>query len=199
MAAAAGTDLDRRVMAVVKASAARGDPPPPGRRGRALRPEASASASASASPGGEEGGCRSGGALAEALVKNLCFVHNTGAMWKLLDQAMASRLISPLQTLALLTPRVVPNRRAQPEAYRLYLDLVGRYTVAPVYSESAETKAMLVKSINDALHLSHSYGYCGLPSIARDGYDDLYGIGSQKHMTDDKGSSLDKRDGIVNA
>ncbi|KAG8085126.1 hypothetical protein GUJ93_ZPchr0010g10160 [Zizania palustris] len=220
MAAAAGTDLERRVMAVVKASAARGDPPLL-QAAEAARCAREASASASASPGGEEGGCRSGGALAEALVKNLCFVHNTGAMWKLLDQAMASRLISPLQTLALLTPRVVPNRRAQPEAYRLYLDLVGRYTVAPVYSESAETKAMLVKSINDALHLSHSYGCqrmdfghtvvlfvlsiikilteciledCGLPSIARDGYDDLYGIGSQKHMTDDKGSSLDKRD-----
>jgi hypothetical protein len=37
---------------------------------------------------------------------------------------------------------VVPNRREQPEAYRLYLELLGRYALVPVYSESAETKAM---------------------------------------------------------
>jgi hypothetical protein len=38
--------------------------------------------------------------------------------------------------------RVVPNRQAQPEAYRLYLELLGQYTVAPVCTESVETKAM---------------------------------------------------------
>jgi hypothetical protein len=164
MAAASG-DLEGRLMSAVKASAARGEPP--------LLQAAEASATC--------GGAR--GSLAAALVSNLCFAHNTGAMWKLLDQAMASRLVSPLHTLALLTSRslpptdshfslvsvksirpagglgvrdfdsrvisrgqllcrVVPNRRAQPEAYRLYLELLGRYALVPEYSESAETKAM---------------------------------------------------------
>ncbi|KAF0927619.1 hypothetical protein E2562_035227 [Oryza meyeriana var. granulata] len=197
-------------MAAVKASAARGDPPllQAAEAARCAR-EASSSSSCG------DGGAGAGGVLASALVANLCFAHNTGAMWKVLDQAMASRLVSPLQTLALLTPRVVPNRRAQPEAYRLYLELLGQYMVAPVCTVRAETKAMLVKSIDDALHLSDSYGFqkmdfghtvvlfvlsiikiltdciledCGLPSIASDGHDISYAIG------DGKGSSLDRRD-----
>ncbi|KAM0856950.1 hypothetical protein ACQ4PT_048795 [Festuca glaucescens] len=133
MAAASG-DVEGRLMSAVKASAARGDPPllQAAEAARCAR-EASASDATC-------GGAR--GSLAAALVSNLCFAYNTGAMWKLLDQAIASRLVSPLHTLALLTSRVVPNRRAQPEAYRLYLELLGRYALVPEYSESAETKAM---------------------------------------------------------
>lgn len=84
--AADAAKLERRVMMAVKASAARGDPP--------LLQAAEAAASASC-----------GLALAEALVSNLCFNHNTAAMWKLLDQTMSSRLVHPLHTLALLTAR----------------------------------------------------------------------------------------------
>jgi hypothetical protein len=40
-------------------------------------------------------------------------------MWKLLDQAMASRLVSPLHTLALLTPR------SQLSTYFVFLSLVS--------------------------------------------------------------------------
>ncbi|XP_044427996.1 mediator of RNA polymerase II transcription subunit 33B-like [Triticum aestivum] len=119
---AASGDVEDRLLSAVKASAALGDPP--------LLQAAEAARCAS-----------DGGGLAAALVANLCFAHNTGAMWKLLDEAMASRLVSPLHTLALLTPRVVPNRRAQPEAYRLYLELLRRYAVVvPVYSESERVK-----------------------------------------------------------
>ena len=42
----------------------------------------------------------------------------------------------------LLLGRVVPNRRQQPEAYRLYLELLGRYAVAPVYPEHMVRKSM---------------------------------------------------------
>ncbi|CAN6328728.1 unnamed protein product [Urochloa humidicola] len=142
--AADAAELERRVMAAVKASAARGDPP------LLQAAEAARCACEAAASGGL--------ALAEALVANLCFAHNTGAMWKLLDQAMSSRLVHPLHTLALLTPRVVPNRREQPEAYRLYLELLGRYAVAPVYCERMEGKSMLAKSIDDAMKLAHRYG-----------------------------------------
>ncbi|CAM0957186.1 unnamed protein product [Alopecurus aequalis] len=211
-APAAYSDLEGRLMSAVKASAARGDPPllQAAEAARCAR-EASAS------------GTTRGGGLAAALVSNLCFAHNTGAMWKLLDQAMASRLVSPIQTLALLTPRVVPNRRAQPEAYRLYLELLGRYAVVPVYSKSADTKAMIAKSINDAMQLSDIYGFqrmdfghtviffvlsiiniltgCiledwGFPSICSNEHDNIYAIGGvNKHMSlDGKGSLLDRRD-----
>ena len=99
MAAAYG-DLEGRLMSAVKASAARGDPP-------------LLQATEAARCAREASAC--GGGLAAALVSNLCFAHNTGAMWKLLDQAMASRLVSPIQTLALLTPRSAPTpSRFQP-------------------------------------------------------------------------------------
>jgi hypothetical protein len=158
--AAAVTELEveRRVMAAVKASAERGDPP--------LLQAAEAARCIREAPASAPGGL----ALSQALVANLCFAHNTAAMWKLLDQAMLSRLVDPLHTLALLTPRclserfdlpfsfinwvsalvrfqmlscrllcrVVPNRREQPEAYRLYLELLGRYAVAYVYPERME-------------------------------------------------------------
>ncbi|KAL6619463.1 hypothetical protein ACP70R_034602 [Stipagrostis hirtigluma subsp. patula] len=150
MAAAAG-ELERRVMAAVNASAARGDPP--------LLQAAEAARCAREASGPAPTPAAGGLALAPALVANLCFAHNTAAMWKLLNQAMASRLVSPLHALALLTTRVVPNRREQPEAYMLYLELLGRYTGAPVSSESAETKALIAKSVDDAMQLSHRYGF----------------------------------------
>lgn len=80
----------------------------------------------------------------------------------------------------------------------------------------------LVKSIDDALHLSDSYGFqrvdfghtvilfvlsvikiltdciledCGLPTIDGDGHDISYAIGAEKSMNiDGKGSSFDRKD-----
>ncbi|KAG2620182.1 mediator of RNA polymerase II transcription subunit 33A-like isoform X4 [Panicum virgatum] len=204
--AADAAGLERQVMAAVKASAARGDPPllQAAEAARCAR-EAAASTSC-------------GLALAEALVANLCFAHNTGAMWKLLDQAMSSRLVHPLHTLALLTPRVVPNRRQQPEAYRLYLELLGRYAVAPVYPERMERKSMLAKSIDDAMQLAHRYGCqhldfghaiilfvlslvemlidcilddCGLLNISTDEHDNIY---TKKNTNFDGKRQLDMGD-----
>jgi hypothetical protein len=99
-AAVTELELERRVMAAVKASAERGDPPllQAAEAARCIREGPTASA-----PGG-------GLALSQALVTNLCFAHNTAAMWKLLDQAMLSRLVDPLHTLALLTPRCLGER-----------------------------------------------------------------------------------------
>jgi hypothetical protein len=111
MAAASG-DLESRLMSAVKASAARGDPPLL-QAAEAARCAREASASDATCGGGARG------SLAAALVSNLCFAHNTGAMWKLLDQAMASRLVSPLHTLALLTPR------SQLSTYFVFLSLVS--------------------------------------------------------------------------
>ncbi|KAJ3676638.1 hypothetical protein LUZ60_004050 [Juncus effusus] len=97
--------------------------------------------------------------LAEILVSHLCFSQNTPSLWKLLDQAMASRLISPLQTLALLTQKVVPERKVQPGAYRLYLELLRRYAlVLPPSGVNIPGGDMIVKSINDTLQLSNTYG-----------------------------------------
>ena len=79
-------------MAAVKASEARGDPP-------LLRAVELARVVA-----GEGIGIPSAD-LAAILVSNLCFAHNSPSLWKLVGQAMASRLLCPLHVLALLTPR----------------------------------------------------------------------------------------------
>ena len=98
--AAAGlvpADLERRVMAAVKASEARGDPPLL-RAVELSRVIAGEGAGAGPLPSAD---------LAGILVSNLCFAHNSPSLWKLLGQAVASRLLCPLHVLALLTPRCV--------------------------------------------------------------------------------------------
>jgi hypothetical protein len=97
-APAAVAELERRVMAAVKASEARGDPP-------LLRAVEVARLVA-----GEGAGAGLPSAeLAGILVSNLCFAHNSPSLWKLLDQAMSSRLLCPLHVLALLTARYRPR------------------------------------------------------------------------------------------
>lgn len=93
-------DLERKVMAAVTASEARGDPPfvcalEVSRC--CVSDESSDSGSGSVFPSAE---------LASILVSNLCFSHNSPFMWKLLEQTMANRLVYPLQALALLTSRL---------------------------------------------------------------------------------------------
>lgn len=88
-------DLERRVMAAVKASEARGDPTLL-RAVELSRVVAGEGAGAGPIPSAE---------LAGILVSNLCFAHNSPSLWKLLGQAVASRLLCPLHVLALLTPR----------------------------------------------------------------------------------------------
>lgn len=91
-----GEPLERRVMAAVKASEARGDPP-------LLR-----AVEISRLVAGEPGAGVPSADLAGILVSNLCFAHNSPSLWKLLDQAMSSRLLCPLHVLALLTARSAP-------------------------------------------------------------------------------------------
>jgi hypothetical protein len=115
--AAAVTELEveRRVMAAVKASAERGDPP--------LLQAAEAARCIREAPASAPGGL----ALSQALVANLCFAHNTAAMWKLLDQAMLSRLVDPLHTLALLTPRCLSERFDLPFSFINWVSALVRF------------------------------------------------------------------------
>jgi hypothetical protein len=103
-AAAAGPgDLERRVMASVKASEARGDPPL--LRAVELARVVSGSGGQEEEEGGGGGAGTPSADLAGILVSNLCFAHNSPSLWKLVGQAVASRLLCPLHVLALLTPR----------------------------------------------------------------------------------------------
>ncbi|RWV80142.1 hypothetical protein BHE74_00055744 [Ensete ventricosum] len=107
----AAAELERRVMATLKASEERGDPP----LLRAVEAARCVQEAGLGLPNPE---------LAHVLVSNLCFANNTPSMWKLLDQAMS----------------VIPRRWAQPEAYRLYLEFVSRYALSSLSSEAGGSR-----------------------------------------------------------
>lgn len=94
--------------------------------------------------------------LGHILVSNLCLNYSNPSLWKFLDQAISSGLLSSLQVLALLTPRVIPHRRTKPEAYRLYLELLVRYAFSSTRMDDL-CKTKITKSVDDALQLSRSY------------------------------------------
>ena len=47
--------------------------------------------------------------LGQVLVSHLCFAYNSSCMWKFLDHALSSRLVSPLHVLSLLTSRFLSH------------------------------------------------------------------------------------------
>ncbi|XP_010044349.2 mediator of RNA polymerase II transcription subunit 33A isoform X2 [Eucalyptus grandis] len=96
--------------------------------------------------------------LGQAVVARLSSGFGEPSLWKFLDHAMASRLISSLHALCLLTPRVLSCRQAQPEAYRLYLDLLARYTFSPEDFPSKASRDKIVRAIDADLQFSRIYG-----------------------------------------
>lgn len=106
--------------------------------------------------------------LGEVLVSQLCFQHNRPSLWKFIDHALSSGILCPLHVLSILSSRypsfpfnsqlshwpchgfvdwrllcrVVPHRRAQPEAYRLYLELLRRYAFSfgPLAGDASKEK-----------------------------------------------------------
>ncbi|KAB1224692.1 Mediator of RNA polymerase II transcription subunit 33A [Morella rubra] len=68
--------------------------------------------------------------LDQVLVSHLCLDNNSSLLWKFVEQALSSGLLYPLHFLSLLTFRVLPHRRSEPKAYRLYLELLSRYALS---------------------------------------------------------------------
>ncbi|KAI3742728.1 hypothetical protein L1987_60422 [Smallanthus sonchifolius] len=96
--------------------------------------------------------------VAELLVSHICWSNNVPIAWKFLEKALALRLAPPMLVLALLSNSVIPSRRSQPAAYRLYLELLRRL-VFPSASEVNGPKYLrIMKAIDDALHLSQRFG-----------------------------------------
>ncbi|XP_068669237.1 mediator of RNA polymerase II transcription subunit 33A-like [Aristolochia californica] len=96
--------------------------------------------------------------LGQLLVSKLCFSRNNPTLWKLLEQGVCSRLLSPLHVLALLTAKVLSHRRIQPEAYRLYLELLSQYALSSAMLGGDSNNEKIVKTVDDVLHISHRYG-----------------------------------------
>lgn len=96
--------------------------------------------------------------LAELLVSHICWSNNVPIAWKFLEKALSIRIVPPMLVLALLSIRVIPSRRSQPAAYRLYLELLKRH-ISPLASEvNGPNYQKIMKSIDDALHLYQIFG-----------------------------------------
>jgi len=80
-------------------------------------------------------------------------------LWKYIEQAMGSWLVPPVLILALLTSRVIPHRQSQPEAYRLYIELLSRYAFSSTSTNMVSESEKIAKAVDDALQLSKSFQF----------------------------------------
>ncbi|CAH2057596.1 unnamed protein product [Thlaspi arvense] len=96
--------------------------------------------------------------LAHFLVSHIFWENHTPFSWKLLEKSIAVDIVPPLLVLALLSHRVIPNRKHHPAAYRLYMELLKRhaFSLMPQIRGSGYHRTM--KSIDDILHLSETFG-----------------------------------------
>lgn len=96
--------------------------------------------------------------LAQLIVSHLCFRYNHPSLWKFLHHGLSSGLFCPMHILSMLTSRVIPHRKSQPEAHRLYLELVIRYALSFGSSMADNCKMKIIKSVDAELQLSQTYG-----------------------------------------
>ncbi|KAJ9696261.1 hypothetical protein PVL29_008476 [Vitis rotundifolia] len=96
--------------------------------------------------------------LAHLLVSHICWANNVPITWKFLEKAVSGRIAPPMLVLALLSSRVIPNRRLYPAAYRLYMELLKRHTFSFTSEINGPNHQKIMKSIDDVLHLSQIFG-----------------------------------------
>ncbi|KAF3457211.1 hypothetical protein FNV43_RR01868 [Rhamnella rubrinervis] len=96
--------------------------------------------------------------LAELLVSHICWENNAPITWKFIEKALVLNMVPPMLLLALFSTRIIPCRRFQPAAYRLYMELLKRY-VFKLKSQIKESNYQKVmESIEAALNLSQIFG-----------------------------------------
>ncbi|XP_015939682.1 mediator of RNA polymerase II transcription subunit 33A [Arachis duranensis] len=96
--------------------------------------------------------------LAEVLVSYICWDNNVPILWKFLEKALLLNFVPPIFLLSLLSLRVIPCRRSQPAAYRLYLELLRRHAFQLKSHINTPSYPKIMKSIDDVLHLSQIFG-----------------------------------------
>ncbi|KAM1001533.1 hypothetical protein TB2_007906 [Malus domestica] len=96
--------------------------------------------------------------LAHLLVSHICWANHVPITWKFLEKALTVKIVPPMLVLSLLSTKVVPNRQLHPAAYRLYMELLKRHTFLFASQLSGPNSQRIIKSIDDALHLSQQYG-----------------------------------------
>lgn len=104
--------------------------------------------------------------VAELLVSHICWTNNLPIAWKYLEKALTLRIAPPMLVLALLSNSVIPNRRSQPAAYRIFLELLKRHIFSLASEVNGPKYHKIMESIDNALHLSQRFGIpSGEPGI----------------------------------
>ncbi|GAB4841176.1 hypothetical protein Ancab_021920 [Ancistrocladus abbreviatus] len=96
--------------------------------------------------------------IAHLLVSHICWANNVPITWKFLEKALSVNIAPPMLVLAVLSTRVVPGRRHHPAAYRLYMELLKRHGFSFKSQVRGPNYEKIMKSIDDALHLSQIFG-----------------------------------------
>lgn len=95
--------------------------------------------------------------LADLLVSHICWANNVPTAWKLLEKALATKIVHPLLVIALLSNRVVPNRQLKPVAYRLFLELIKRNCLVLKPHIEGLHNQKVMNSIDSILGLSNMF------------------------------------------
>ncbi|OMO77792.1 hypothetical protein CCACVL1_14830 [Corchorus capsularis] len=96
--------------------------------------------------------------LAHLLVSHICWDNHVPIAWKFLEKALIAKLVPPVLVLALLSTRVIPNRKLHPAAYRLYMELLRRHAFSLKSEINGPNYPKIMKSVDDVLHLSEIFG-----------------------------------------
>ncbi|KAK8555592.1 hypothetical protein V6N13_046120 [Hibiscus sabdariffa] len=96
--------------------------------------------------------------LAHLLVSHICWDNHLPITWKFLEKALTANFAPPMLVLALLSIRVIPNRKFHPTAYRLYMELLRRHAFSLKRLINGPNYQTIMKSIDDVLHLSLIFG-----------------------------------------
>lgn len=102
--------------------------------------------------------------VANLLVSHICWGNNDPIAWKLLEKALALRIVPPMFVLALLSNRVIPTRRSYPVAYRLYMELLKIYAFSLPSLINGPNYQKIMEAINDTLHVSQIFELQGSES-----------------------------------
>ncbi|CAI9781154.1 unnamed protein product [Fraxinus pennsylvanica] len=95
--------------------------------------------------------------VAELLVSYICWSNNVPIAWKFLEKALTIRIVPPMFVIALLSTRVIANRRRYPVAYRLYMELLKRYAFSLPSLTNGPNYQKIMESINVVLHYSQIF------------------------------------------
>ncbi|KAK6930048.1 hypothetical protein RJ641_004142 [Dillenia turbinata] len=96
--------------------------------------------------------------LAHLLVSHICWDNNLPIAWKFLEKALVLKIVPPMLVLALLSTRVIPSRKLQPAAYRLYLELLKRHAFSLKSQINGPAHQKVMKSVDGVLRLSQKFG-----------------------------------------